>query len=175
MRPRSDRRAAFRDRDLDIHQRAGTKIRVGLGENVRDFRRGASPSCSMAKRVHSGLRESKAISRKCGGRRAHTRKKRSTVVGSQTLEQGRRGMGRGCGSCAGRIRNGRDLRHVGGGCTLESVNGGAHLKGAWTTPIKSSDSRSTAPTRGRTCRPEVEAAKRSPTERRSSWGNISTR
>ena len=31
----SDRRATFRDRNLERHQREGTKIRFGLGEHVR--------------------------------------------------------------------------------------------------------------------------------------------
>ena len=33
MGPGSDRRASFRDRNLERHQEAGTKLRLGLGEN----------------------------------------------------------------------------------------------------------------------------------------------
>ena len=61
---------------------------------------------------------------------------RNPLFGSQTLEQGRRGLGRSCSFCERGFRNGRNLRRVrgwgDGWCTvrtLENGNGGAHQWG----------------------------------------------
>ena len=45
MRPGSDRRATFRDRNLERHQRAGAKIRLRLGQNVSKIAENITQLC----------------------------------------------------------------------------------------------------------------------------------
>ena len=109
MGPGSDRSTARRDRDLKGTKEQEPKS-VFQVENTSGNSQSTSPSCSRGERIHPGSCKSDAISCRCGGSRAQTRKNEERWPWcNRSGSAVERRHNRGCFTCGRRTCDSRDL------------------------------------------------------------------